>query len=140
MRVVHIHEELIQKLIEHSLKEAPKEACGILSGVVGEKHIHLERVYECENIHPKPTLEYFIKPEDQLRFFLEIEEDPNLDLVGFYHSHPRGPDSPSQIDASKNLWPNYPIAIISLDPAPRVTFWQWSEGSYRPMKVVRESF
>jgi proteasome lid subunit RPN8/RPN11 len=37
------------------------------------------------------------------------------DVVGFYHSHPDHPSSPSQHDADQAAWPGYTYLIISLD-------------------------
>jgi len=138
--MIHIGEENIQKMIRHSLDQSPKEACGILAGRVGEGQVWISKIFECENVHPNPTVEYSVRPEDQLRTFREIEESDNTDLAGFYHSHPRGPDSPSQIDVSRNYWPGYLIAIVSLSPEPLVSFWRWKDGRYHPEKMVRERF
>lgn len=85
-------------------------------------------------------MEYLVKPEDQLRVLLEIDGRMDTDVVGFYHSHPRGPSSPSQIDASKNYWPDHPVAIVSLFPETEVSFWRWKEGRYLPVEMVRERF
>ncbi len=138
--VIHIREEDIQKMIRHSETESPKEACGILAGRVDGDRIQVTQVLECENVHSNPTVEFFIKPEDQLRVFLEVEKTEDLVVVGFYHSHPRGPSSPSQIDAAKNYWPDHPMAIISLLPEPEVSFWEWADGTYRSLDAVRERF
>ncbi len=140
MPVIHIREKDIQKMIRHSEAESPEEACGILAGRVDRDRIQVTQVHECENVHSNPTVEFFIKPEDQLRVFLEVEKTEDLVVVGFYHSHPRGPSSPSQTDASKNYWPDHPMAIISLLPEPDVSFWGWSNAAYHSLKAVRERF
>ncbi len=140
MTVIRVRDEDIQRMIDHSKKERPYEACGILAGKVRNETVEVTRVYECDNVHPNPTVEYFVKPEDQLRIFLEVEEDEDMDLVGFYHSHPEGPDSPSQIDASNNYWPDHLIAIVALSPEPQVTFWKWKDGRYQPLEMLRERF
>jgi proteasome lid subunit RPN8/RPN11 len=138
--VIHLTEEDIEKMIRHSQKESPEEACGILAGKAEDDGIWIKKVYECENVHPNASGEYFMKPEDQLRVFLEIEEQEDMDVVGFYHSHPNGPDSPSLIDSSKYYWPGYPMAIVSLPPEPSVTFWTYKEDGFHPCEVVRERF
>lgn len=139
MKAVRIGEEVIQEMIQHSESESPNEACGILAGVIEGDMVRVTEVHRCENVHPDPLMEYFVKPEDQFRIFLELDAKEE-DVVGFYHSHPRGPDSPSRIDASKNYWPDYPVAIVSLHPDATVTFWKWKDGRYHPVEMLRERF
>lgn len=127
-------------MIRHSQQEVPREACGILAGRTVEDGAWVLEVHPCENVHPNPMMEYLIRPEDQLRVFQQIEENAEVELLGFYHSHPQGPNSPSEIDASKNYWPGYSLAIVSLLPTPEVTFWRWKEGRFRPEELVRERF
>lgn len=140
MLAIHIGEEKIREMIQHSESESPNEACGILAGSFDGDLVLVTEVFQCENVHPDPTIEYFVKPEDQLRVFLELEGRKDAEVVGFYHSHPRGPNAPSQIDASKNYWPDHPVAIVSLLPRTEVSFWRWKEGSYHPVEMVRERF
>jgi proteasome lid subunit RPN8/RPN11 len=127
-------------MIRHSQTERPKEACGILAGRIDEDGARISKVYECQNVHPNPTVEYLISPQDQVRVFEEIEEEEEIDLVGFYHSHPQGPETPSQIDSSRNYWPGYFIAVVSLTPEPKVSFWNWKEGRFLRQRVVGERF
>ncbi len=140
MKAIRVGEEVIQEMIQHSESESPNEACGILAGVIESDLVRVTEVHRCENVHPNPLMEYFVKPEDQLRVFLDLEAREESDVVGFYHSHPRGPDSPSQIDASKNYWPDYPVAIVSLHPKSTVRFWKWKDGRYHPVEMLRERF
>ena len=140
MPVIHVAEKDIEEMIRHSQRESPKEACGILAGKLYDDKVRIKKVYDCENVHPNPNGEYFLKPEDQLRIFLEIEEQEDMDMVGFYHSHPHGPDSPSLIDSSKYYWPGYPMAIVSLSPEPSVTFWTYEKDRFHPVDIVRERF
>jgi proteasome lid subunit RPN8/RPN11 len=140
MLEIQIGEGSIQEMIQHSKSESPNEACGILAGSIDGDLVRATEVYRCENVHPNPTMEFFLKPEDQLRVFLELEGRKEADVVGFYHSHPRGPSSPSQIDASKNYWPDYPMAIVALVPEPEVSFWKWKDGGYHPLEMLRERF
>lgn len=138
--MIVIQSREIRKMIQHSEEERPKEACGILGGKVDGDRVRILKVYQCENVHPNPTLKYLIRPEDQVKVFEEIEKDENVDLVGFYHSHPRGPDAPSRIDYSRNYWPGYLIAIVSLSPKAKLSFWRWRDGEFLEEGIVGERF
>ncbi|TET89169.1 MAG: M67 family peptidase [Methanomassiliicoccales archaeon] len=127
-------------MVKHSQVESPREACGILVGRAKDNEVRVSRVCACRNVHSDPTVEYLVNPEDQVRIFEEIDEDNEVELLGFYHSHPGGPNGPSQIDSSRNYWPEHLIAIVSLSPEPNVSFWKWENGRFRRQEIVRERF
>ena len=41
-------------------------------------------------------------------------EDAGLELVAIYHSHPRGPETPSPIDIARATYPDSVYLIVSL--------------------------
>ena len=61
--------------------------------------------------------------EDQYRVYVEL--DPDLELVGFYHSHPHGPPGPSQTDIDECNYHGYAFLIVSLKDVdtPDVSVW-----------------
>jgi 3-phosphoshikimate 1-carboxyvinyltransferase len=54
-----------------------------------------------------------------------------LDVVGFYHSHPRGPPRPSETDARLAAWPGHSYVIVSLagDEA-TLGSWRWTGEAF----------
>lgn len=98
---------LIQEMITHAISCLPEEACGLLVGVG-------TRVYQLipiENIEHSPV-RYRMKPQEQLRAFLSIEEK-GWDLLGIYHSHPNGPETPSERDINEAFYPESVYVIVS---------------------------
>lgn len=95
-------------IIRHSLQEYPREACGILGGA-GEQ---VEKIYLLKNTAPDPN-NYQIDPEEQLRVFLELEEE-GLGLLAIFHSHPGGPPLPSKRDLQLAFYPEALHLILSL--------------------------
>lgn len=81
------------------IKRAPIEACGIVAGRRGQS----EKIYKITNILNSPN-KYRMAPEEQLEAFNEIEQ-MSLIMLAIYHSHPEGPDSPSQTDISEFYYP-----------------------------------
>src|SRR5262249_55680066 len=66
---------------------------------------------------------YVIDPLDILRADA-AGRSQNLDIVGFYHSHPGHPAFPSQTDLDLS-WPDYVYLIASIIPPQPVEFRAW---------------
>jgi proteasome lid subunit RPN8/RPN11 len=60
-----------------------------------------------------------------------------LDVLGFYHSHPRSPAIPSATDLMEATYPNHLYAIVSLaaDPAD-VQLFRLDKGNFLPIRFV----
>lgn len=87
--------------------EAPLEACGLVAG----------RADRAEVVHPisnllKSQVRYRMDPYQQLNAFEKIEE-AGLELIAIYHSHPRGPEVPSQTDIDEA---RYEVASLIWSP------------------------
>jgi len=85
---------------------APQEVCGLLAG----SGVEVLRVYSVTNILHSPV-RYRMDPAEQLKVFLEIEEN-GWELVGIYHSHPKGPDLPSITDLREAYYPDAVFLIL----------------------------
>ena len=63
-------------------------------------------------------------------------EENGMEVVGFYHSHPIGPDEPSETDAADATWDGYSYVIVSLNGShPFVGSWRWTGDGVRPRSV-----
>lgn len=117
----------LASILEHSKDDYPQEACGIMKGrisrVDGVTSTEVLKVYRARNIHPNPLRGYKMHAEDQYRVY--VEQDPDLELVGFYHSHPHGPKGPSQTDIDLCNYHGYAFLIVSLKDFdhPDVSVW-----------------
>jgi len=124
--------EQITQLKNHAKTELPNEACGILAGVIwGEKVV--KKIYPCKNVDRKPQVGYRVDARDQLRVFEDIEKS-EYTLIGFYHSHPLGLDTPSMIDVSQAEWSGYSYLIVSLSDGLRISSWVWTDKKQRFVK------
>jgi proteasome lid subunit RPN8/RPN11 len=70
---------------------------------------------------------YLIAPDDLLRITLELRRS-ELEVLGYYHSHPDHPAEPSAFD-SENAWPWYSYVIVRVDQgrANDITSWVLEE-------------
>ena len=118
---------------EHAREVAPHECCGILGGVFEPHSSRVTSRYPADNVATEPTTEYRIDPEEQLAVFEELE-DRGEEIVGFYHSHPRGPFAPSETDVAGAAWPNRSYVIVSLEGdfgEPAIGSWRWRDDGDR---------
>jgi len=81
-------------------KRYPEEACGLLIG----KAERVFAVVPVTNVlHSR--VRYRMDPHEQLRVFKTLEEN-DWHLTAIYHSHPDGPDTPSQTDIDECYYPD----------------------------------
>jgi len=86
-------------MLAHVLACLPEEACGLLAGERDE----VRRVIPVPNVLHSPV-RYQMEPRSQVEAMLAIEA-AGLDIVGIYHSHPRGPAGPSASDVAEAAYP-----------------------------------
>ena len=100
-----------ETLVEAALEGAPREVCGVLGGEFGRDRSRVRSVYPATNAAETPQSRYRIDPEEQLEIFERLEARGE-DIVGFYHSHPRGPSAPSETDVEGATWPDRSYVIV----------------------------
>lgn len=106
--MVRVPKTILQAMINHALREAPRECCGILAG----RRRTVSRMFETRNAD-ESRITYVIAPEEQLVVFREMEEE-GLDMVAIYHSHPNTIPFPSARDVRLAFYPDVAYIIISL--------------------------
>jgi proteasome lid subunit RPN8/RPN11 len=130
----------LESILLHSRHEFPREACGIMKGrrdmVDGERMTEVLNIYRTQNIHRNPLRGYTIHPMDQYRVYVELDTD--LELVGFYHSHPHGPQGPSTTDIDECNYHGYAFLIVSLVDVgnPDVSAWILYDDRVEKQKIV----
>ncbi|MDH3743804.1 MAG: M67 family metallopeptidase [Acidobacteriota bacterium] len=131
-RRIHVlPEELISEMSEVARREAPLEACGVLLGDSSGSRIRTVEQMAGRNIESEwPHERYRLAPED----FLAAERSARcrgLEVVGFWHSHPRAPARPSARDR-ETAWEGYSYVIVSLarEAPVEVKSWRLSEGAF----------
>ena len=134
LELPNVHREAI---VEHARGGAPAEVVGVLAGESGAE-ARVERRYPARNAAETPETRYEIASEAELEI-LERIDDAGLDVVGFYHSHPRGPLEPSATDAALAAWPGRAYVIVSLDGGrAELGSWRWRGDRFErePVRVV----
>ena len=103
----------------------PREACGILLGRVEEGCKVIIVVRPTDNAGQEGTQHkrYTIPPEQLLQGELEAERH-ELEVIGYYHSHPDHPARPSECD-HELAWPGYSYLILSVQGGKSVEKRSW---------------
>jgi proteasome lid subunit RPN8/RPN11 len=112
--VLRIERSIHDAIIAHALKDAPDEACGLVTGPVGSGQP--ERFVPMTNIERSPTGYRF----DDMEMF-EVD-DRDEEPVVVYHSHTATEAYPSRSDIGKASMPDAHYVIVSTRDTDKIEF------------------
>jgi len=99
----------------HGEETYPHECCGVLLGVIGDDTREVRATVRCANTRiDSPQNRYHIDPRELVRVQREARER-DLDIVGFYHSHPDHPARWSPTDFQEAHWIGCSYVITSVE-------------------------
>jgi len=119
------------ELLAHARDGAPEEVVGVLAGPDDETVTRIDRA---TNIADEPRTRYELDPIEQVEI-LDAVEAAGETVVGFYHSHPRGPPVPSATDERLASWVGYVYLIVS----PRESLlraWRWTGETFERVELA----
>ena len=90
---IHVTSEVIETIKRASQSAFPEECCGLLLGNDGR----VTQAVPARNVHSSPQTYFEIDPQALIDAH-RVERGGGLELLGYYHSHPKGPPCPSDID------------------------------------------
>lgn len=93
------------------------------------------------NIADSPRSRFVIDPRDHIAA-RRTARGRGLDVVGFYHSHPRTAATPSETDAAEASYSDHVHLIVSLaNDEPDVRLFRFDDGMFRAVAfaMVRET-
>ncbi|CAG0954855.1 desampylase [Anaerolineales bacterium] len=118
MQFLTLTKQQLQQMIAHVDAQAPLEACGLLAGFDSK----VESVIEVTN-QAQSAVRFVMEPIGQLKAF-EWMESNGLELIGIFHSHPAGPETPSPTDIKEAAYAVVNIILSRVDGAWRARgFW-----------------
>jgi proteasome lid subunit RPN8/RPN11 len=99
----------------HGEETYPHECCGILLGTSADDVRSVRAVIRCGNTRTdSPQNRYNIDPRELVRAQREAHER-DLDIIGFYHSHPDHPARWSKTDFEEAHWIGCSYVITSVE-------------------------
>lgn len=139
---VLLTEEQHSAINRHAEAVYPDECCGVMLGKQRDGQRVIVELIEIENEWDaeERRRRFLITPQQMLRVEREARAR-DLDVLGFYHSHPDAPARPSEFDR-EHAWPfySYLIAGVANGTAVELTGWQLHDdrGGYAPVELHEE--
>ena len=106
----------------------PREACGLLLGEGGR----ITAARETANVHPNPATHFEIDPQALIDAHRAARAG-GAQIVGYFHSHPRGPAQPSATDRASAAGDGRVWAIIAGDD---IAFWRDGEEGFTALSFT----
>jgi proteasome lid subunit RPN8/RPN11 len=121
--------------------EYPYECCGLLLGRFEENGCKvLVELFPISNAREEAARRrrFLIPPEELVRGERHARQR-QLDVIGFYHSHPEDNGVPSQYDL-EHAWPVYSYVIVSVHGGKAVNAFSWEmqedRSRFNPEEIV----
>ena len=111
-------------------RAAPAECCGILLGRGGR----IERALAAANVHPTPRTHFEIDPQALVDAH-RAARAAGPQVIGYYHSHPAGPATPSVTDLAQAAHDGSVWAIVGEGG---VAFWRDGEHGFAALSYELE--
>src|SRR6185369_6439151 len=119
---LRVSETLLGTIHREGERAYPGECCGVLAGQPGEIK-QVRRLLPVVNRRADDPHRYLIAHEDLQRVEAEVRQ-ADLEVLGFYHSHPDHPAAPSSFDA-EHAWPWYSYLIVRVDHGRAADLASW---------------
>ncbi|MFZ0886321.1 MAG: M67 family metallopeptidase [Candidatus Acidiferrales bacterium] len=111
--VLKITEPLAGRIRAHGVETYPHECCGAILGRDGEAAREVLDLMPLANRRDDSPRNRFEVTSEDVRLAEKTARAQNLELIGWYHSHPDHPARPSEYDRD-HAWPWYSYIIISV--------------------------
>lgn len=125
--MITIAEAQLKEIREHGVRDYPYECCGLLLGRFAESGKVVTETYPISNAREESAKRnrFLITPEELMRGE-RYARDRDLEVVGFYHSHPDSPAVPSNYDL-EHAWPTYSYIIVSTSDGASSDLFSWEQ-------------
>jgi proteasome lid subunit RPN8/RPN11 len=125
--MITIAEQQLTEIREHGVRDYPYECCGLLLGRFDERGKTVRETYPISNAREESAKRnrFLIEPEELMRGERYARAN-DLEVVGFYHSHPDSPAVPSQYDL-EHAWPTYSYIIVSTSADRATDLFSWEQ-------------
>lgn len=125
--MIRIDQKRIDEIRAHGVRDYPYECCGLLLGRFEDGSKVVKETYPISNAREESAKRnrFLIEPAELMRGE-RYARDHDLEVVGFYHSHPDSPAVPSQYDL-EHAWPTYSYIIVSTRADEATDLFSWEQ-------------
>ncbi len=103
-----------KRIERHAQETFPEESCGFLLGAQIAEGWSLKEIRAAKNVSATPRTGFQLDGREQIAAMKYADEN-NLEIIGYYHSHPNGRRGPSPTDFI--LWGGDPKFLAANDRA-----------------------
>ena len=138
--MIQIANEQLKEICEHGVQDHPYECCGLLLGRFTPDAKVVTETYPISNAREESAKRnrFLIEPEELMRGE-RYARSRDLEVVGFYHSHPDCPAVPSQYDL-EHAWPTYSYIIVSTTTDEAKDLFSWEQepdrSRFNPEEII----
>lgn len=125
--MITIADKQLAEIREHGIRDYPYECCGLLLGRFESDRKVVTETYPISNAREESAKRnrFLITPEELMKGERYARQH-DLEVVGFYHSHPDSPAMPSQYDL-EHAWPTYSYIIVSTSADRANDLFSWEQ-------------
>ena len=129
--MIRITRKSLNEIRDHGVRDYPYECCGLLLGHYREDGKVVSETYPISNAREESAKRnrFLIEPKELMQGE-QYARDKDLEVVGFYHSHPDSTAIPSRYDL-EHAWPTYSYIIVSTTPGRAGDLYSWEQEADR---------
>ena len=129
--MIWVPKEKLTEIREHGVRDYPYECCGLLLGRFDNDGKRVTETYPISNAREESAKRnrFLITPEELMKGE-RYARSRDLEVVGFFHSHPDSPAVPSKYDL-EHAWPTYSYIIVSTAEGQSGDLFSWVQEADR---------
>ena len=129
---IRVAREVIDAVVAHARSAAPDECCGLLLGAAGRVVV----ARPARNAAEDASRRFEVDVKDHIDGRREARSR-GIEVVGFYHSHPRSPAAPSPTDCAEAGYDDHLYMIVGLAAEPpEVALFRLEHGNFLAVPFV----
>jgi proteasome lid subunit RPN8/RPN11 len=129
--MITVSNQQLTEIRNHGVRDYPYECCGLLLGHYTAAGKIVTETYPISNAREESAKRnrFLITPDELMRGE-RYAASHELEVVGFYHSHPDSPAVPSTYDL-EHAWPTYSYIIVSTSAGQATDLFSWEQEEDR---------
>jgi proteasome lid subunit RPN8/RPN11 len=125
--MIQLNQQNLKEIADHGERDYPHECCGLLLGRFAKDGLKITcETYLISNAREEAAKRnrFLITPEELIRGE-RYAAQKQLEIIGFYHSHPDHPAVPSEYDR-EHAWPVFSYIIVSVQNGEAKDIYSWT--------------